>query len=79
MCISSTYSFLLVNCSPWFFKTSQRLRQADPSSPFLFTIVVEALSALNELGLITGFWHSRREAITHFQLADDTVLLSSTR
>lgn len=59
-CISSTSFSVLVNGSLTpLFKASKGLRQGDPLSPFLFTIVAEALRALllnsKDKGLISGF------------------------
>ena len=84
-CISSPSFSVLVNSSPSrLFGASRGLRQGDHLSPFLFTIVVEALSALlskaKECGILEGFAVGRMvEAITHLQFADDTILFSSTR
>ena len=84
-CISTTSFSVLVNGSPSkLFKASRGIRQGDPLSPFLFTIVVEALSLLlvkaKDVGLIGGFEMGRSgEVITHLQFADDTVLFSSSR
>ena len=84
-CISTTSFSVLVNGSPSkLFKISRGIRQGDPLSPFLFTIVVEALSSLlvkaREMGVISGFVASRNgEVITHLQFADDTILFSSTK
>lgn len=55
------------------------LRLGDPLSPFFFTLVVEALSAMlliaKEGGLIRGFEVGKGEdAITHLQFANDTIL-----
>lgn len=45
-CISSTSFFVLVNGSPSrLFKASPGIRQRDPLSLFLFTMVAEALHA----------------------------------
>lgn len=54
------------------------LRLGDPLSPFFFTLVVEALSAMLLIakgGLIRGFEVGKGEdAITHLQFANDTIL-----
>lgn len=66
------------------FGASRGLRQGDPLSPFLFTIVAEALGALlskaKDLGMIRGF-ETRKggEAITHLQFTDNTMLFSYTK
>lgn len=59
-CISTTASSVQINGSPTkLFKAYKGIQQGDPLSPFLFTIVVEALSLLlvkaRELGMISGF------------------------
>ena len=68
---------------PSFSKRIEEFGRETPS-PFLFTIVVEALSLLlvkvRELGMIGGFEMSRNgEGITHLQFAYDTILFSSTK
>lgn len=66
------------------FRASKELRQGDMLSPFLFTMVVEALSALfrkaKEGGFIRGFEVGRgEEAINHLQFANDTIPFSSSK
>ena len=79
-CISTTSFSVLVNGSPSkLFKGFRGIQQGDPLSPFLFTMVVEALSSLlvkaREMGVISGFEASRNgEVITHLQFEDDTIL-----
>lgn len=83
-CISPASLSVLVNCLPLrSFKSSQGIRQGEPLSPFLFTTVAEALSALlvngKGCGCSGGFEvGSGEEAITHLQFADDTILFSSS-
>lgn len=64
-CISSSSFSALVNGSPTRqFSASRGLRQGDSLSPFLFTIVTEALGALlikaKEIGFVSGL---KREGI----------------
>ncbi|CAL8991501.1 unnamed protein product [Prunus brigantina] len=60
------------------FRASRGLRQGDPLSPFLFTMVIDVLSRILEIaqaadqfhGLFSG--HERME-VSHLQFADDTI------
>jgi hypothetical protein len=81
-CISSVCFLVLVNGSPPdFFNSSHGLRQGDPLSPFLFVIVMEALSRMLSAtvngGLLSGFYvgsrHSGMIDISHMLFADDTL------
>lgn len=84
-CISTASFAVLVNGSPSrLFKAHRGIQQGGPLSPFLFTIVLEALGSLlvklREVGVITGFEISRkREAVSHLQFDDDTILFRSTK
>ena len=66
------------------FNALRGLRQGDPLFPFLFSIMVKALSALfskaKDCSFTEGFEVGRGvEVITHLQFADDTILFSSSR
>jgi hypothetical protein len=82
MCISTAQFSVLVNGTPCgFFPSSRGLRQGDPLSPFLFIIVMEALSRLlaraRDGGFILGFDVGRINhiSISHLLFADDTLIL----
>ena len=78
-CLSSANFSILINGRPrGKFMASRGLRQGDPLSPFLFTIVVDVLSRLmekaQELELIKGLVVGRESIeISHLQFADDTI------
>jgi hypothetical protein len=73
---------ILVNSSPIsFFSSSHGLRQGDPLSPFLFVIVMEALSkmiiATVDRGFLSSFSVGSRPPavnISHLLFADDTLI-----
>ena len=65
-------------------KASRGLRQGDPLSPFLFTIVADVLSRMllraEERNALEGFRVGRnRTRVSHLQFANDTIFFSSTR
>lgn len=79
-CLSSCTFAVIVNGEPksWF-KGERGVRQGDPLSPFLFTIVVDVLSRLVSRavsnGLVKGLSvGSEGILISHLQFADDTIL-----
>ncbi|RVX19456.1 LINE-1 retrotransposable element ORF2 protein [Vitis vinifera] len=84
-CLSSVSFAILVNgnAKGWV-KASRGLRQGDPLSPFLFTIVADVLSRMllraEERNVFEGFRVGRnRTRVSHLQFADDTIFFSSTR
>ena len=79
-CLSSTSFAILINgnAKGWV-KAYKDLRQGDPLSPFLFTLVANVLSRLSvrveERGLLEGFLVGRNRIwVSHLQFADDTIL-----
>ncbi|XP_076925064.1 putative mitochondrial protein AtMg01250 [Bidens hawaiensis] len=79
--LESVRSAVLVNGSLTFeFNCEKGLRQGDPISPFLFLIVMEALSWVlkkaKSIGELSGVQLSEKEQdITHLFYADDTLIL----
>ncbi|WKA03651.1 hypothetical protein VitviT2T_021750 [Vitis vinifera] len=83
-CLSSAFYAILVNgnAKGWV-KASRGLRQSDPLSPFLFTIVADVLSRMllkaEERSLLEGFRVGRNRCrVSHLQFADDTILFASS-
>ena len=70
------------NAKGWV-KASRGLRQGDPLSSFLFTLVADILSRMllraEEINLLEGFRVGRNSTrVSHFQFADDTIFFSNT-
>ena len=79
-CLSSVSFAVLVNgnAKGWV-KTSRGLRQGDPLSPFVFTIVADVLRP-KERSLLEGFSVARnRTKVSHLQFANDIIFFSSAR
>lgn len=86
-CISTTSFAVIMNGGPSsFFHAFRGLKQADPLSPLLFTIVMEALNKLLErardLKLVEGIiLDNNRDSIevTHLFFVDDSLIFCKTR
>ncbi|RVW53977.1 LINE-1 retrotransposable element ORF2 protein [Vitis vinifera] len=70
------------NAKGWV-KASRGLRQGDPLSPFLFTLVADVLSRMllkaDERNSLEGFKVGRNKIrVSHLQFADDTIFFSNT-
>lgn len=61
------------------FKGSRDLRQGDPLSPFLFSIVVEGLASVvrkaSRLGILSGFKLNDEVSNNLLQFAEETILV----
>ncbi|XP_058745931.1 uncharacterized protein LOC131618790 [Vicia villosa] len=79
-CIYNCSMSVLVNGSPTSeFPMGKGLRQGDPLSPFLFTLVAEGLAKMMDkaihLGLFKGFKINEETSFHLLQFADDTVVI----
>ena len=83
--ISTTLIVVLVNgCSSEFFSPSRGLRQGDPLSPILFTIMADCLGRyIGQLvleGEIKGLQPSSQPLIcSHRQFVDDTIFMGKLK
>ncbi|XP_022002156.1 uncharacterized protein LOC110899580 [Helianthus annuus] len=79
--LSSARSSVLVNGSPTFeFKCEKGMRQCDPISPFIFLLVMEALSCLMDKALEEGIFQGIKipnggPCNSHLLYADDALIL----
>lgn len=79
-CVLSASASILINGSPTSpIKLRRGLRQGDPLSPFLFTLIAEPLNLLIKKAVSLSLWEGVEICrgglkITHLQYADDTVL-----
>ena len=81
-CLSSSSFAILVNgnAKGWV-KASRGLRQGDPLSPFLFTLVADVQSRMmiraKETGITEGFFVGRdRTKVSLLQFVNDTIFFS---
>ena len=78
-CLSSVSYAILVNgnAKGWV-KATRGLRQGDPISPFLFTIVVDVLRA-EKRSILEGFRVGRNRCmVSHLQFPDDTIFFANS-
>ena len=79
-CLSTVFFSIFINGRPrGKFKRSRGLRQGDPLSPFLFTLVVDVLGRLIDKSIqcrvIRGFIVEKDKVeVSHLQFAEDTLL-----
>lgn len=72
------FSILINDTSKGYFSSSRGIRQGDPLSPFLFTLVADEFSALMgkvvDRFIIKGFLEGEDGPfISHLQFADNTL------
>jgi hypothetical protein len=77
-CFQNASFAVLINGSPsYFFKASRGLRHGCPLSPFLFLVIVEALSRMMKEVIsndkLKGIKVSESETITHLLFVDDVL------
>ena len=83
-CLSSvSYAILVNGYAKGWVKASRGLRQGDPLSPFLFTIVADVLSRMllkaEERSVLEGFKVGKnRVRVTHLQFSDDTIFFANS-
>ena len=79
--LAVSYAILVNGNAKGWVKASRGLRQGDPLSPFLFTIVADVLSRMllkaEERSLLEGFRVDRCK-VSHLQFADDTILFANS-
>ncbi|CAM8908457.1 unnamed protein product [Rhodiola kirilowii] len=77
---TSKFSVLINGCLEGYFSSSRGLRQGDPISPYLFTLVMEVLSKL--LGQIRHsdeyLYHPKcaKIILSHLMFDDDVIIFS---
>ncbi|RVW38382.1 Transposon TX1 uncharacterized 149 kDa protein [Vitis vinifera] len=81
---SVSYAVLVNGSAKGWVKALRGLRQGDPLSSFLFTLVADVLSRMllraEERNMLEGFRVGRnRTRVSHLQFADDTIFFSNTR
>ena len=83
-CLSTiSYAVLVNGNAKGWVKATRGLRQGDPLSPFVFTIVTDVLSRMllraEERNLLEGFKVGRNSTrVSHLQFADDNIFFSNT-
>ena len=80
---SVSYAILVNGNAKEWVKASRGLRQGDPLSPFIFTIVADVLSRMllkaEERSLLEDFRVGRNRCrVSHLQFADDTILFANS-
>lgn len=77
-CLSYSHFSININGYPkGFFSSSRGLRQGDPLSPFLFTLVADSLNQINaeSKNMFKGFQVGAEEVnVSHLQFTDDTLI-----
>lgn len=77
------FSNMINGASKGFFPSSRGLRQGDPLSPFLFTLVADGFSVLMEKvvnnSLVKGFNESSNvPSVSYLQFVNDTICFLDT-